>query len=291
MPKLKMSEEDYPFRVYQNDDLLKNFDKFREVLDAYQPSLNLPRKFVGMACPDAFFQYERMATGGQGKKSPIEAWKDKRIRDHVKKQATRINYQRLQDALRLFLPMMCKQFHPFQAGAVYKYFQAKAVFDPYAGWGDRCLAAMAYGVPYTGVDSNPNLVVPFQKMIAFYPPVGSAGTTFINSKAEDVDIGKIDFDIVLTSPPFWKGKNRKMIETYKGAELDYTKFMEESLIPVMKRCLQKAHWVCLYIPSDMYEDLTRTFGTSTKDFLLPNQSSKIHKQVQNKCIYCWKGVR
>lgn len=281
-----MTDEEYPFRVYEKEDLQKCYKKLQDALRIYKPELNLPRKFVGMACADAFFQYERLATGGQGKKSPIEAWKDPRIRAHVKKQATRINYQRLQDALRLFLPMMCKQFHPFQAGAIYKYFDAKSVFDPYAGWGDRCVAAMAMGIPYTGVDSNPNLVGPYQNMIKFY---SATNTVFINDKSENVAIEKLDFDVVLTSPPFWKDKNKKMIETYNGAETNFTKFMETSMIPVMKRCLQKGKWFCLYIPNDMFEDLVKIFGPADLIFVTAFQSSKIHKQTQNKCIYCWKG--
>ena len=285
-----MSEDDYPFRVYAVEDLVKGFLKFRSELKKFTPTLNLPRKFTGMMCADAFFQYERMATGGEGKKSPVEAWKDEKIRNHVKKQALRIHRQRLQDATRLFLPMMCKQFHPFLAGVVYKYFDTKAVFDPYAGWGDRCVAAMAYGVPYTGVDSNPNLGVVYKKMIEFYREHTTSKVTFIGDRSENVDIEAIDFDLVLSSPPFWKTAKRKMIEMYKGAETDYNKFMSNSMIPVMKRCLKKAKWFCLYIPSDMYDDLVKVFGPSQQNFVFAAQSSKIHTQVQNRFIYAWKGV-
>jgi hypothetical protein len=46
------------------------------------------------------------------------------------------------------------QFPPYVAGMVYRYFNAKNVFDPYTGWGDRCLGEMVLGINYIGCDSN-----------------------------------------------------------------------------------------------------------------------------------------
>ena len=49
------------------------------------------------------------------------------------------------------------QFPPFLAGQIYKYFDATNILDPYAGWGDRCIAAMALDINYIGIDSNTHL--------------------------------------------------------------------------------------------------------------------------------------
>ena len=52
-------------------------------------------------------------------------------------------------------------FPPAVAGRLYRLFGARSVADPFAGWGDRCIAAMALRLRYLGADSNVNLRNPY----------------------------------------------------------------------------------------------------------------------------------
>ena len=36
--------------------------------------------------------------------------------------------------------------------------------------------------------------------------------------------------------------------------------MRDSLVPIMKKCLARNVWVCLYIPENMYNDLIEHVG-------------------------------
>uniref|UniRef100_A0A0G4HFA4 Uncharacterized protein n=1 Tax=Chromera velia CCMP2878 TaxID=1169474 RepID=A0A0G4HFA4_9ALVE len=65
------------------------------------------------------------------------------------------------------------QFPPATAAGIYSLLQAKGVFDPYAGWGDRCVAALARGVSYFGVDRNADLVPAYESLLSEF--AGEAG--------------------------------------------------------------------------------------------------------------------
>ena len=55
-----------------------------------------------------------------------------------------------------------------------------------------------------------------------------------------------------------------MLERYNDIEIEYEKFLNESLISVFSKCFNKKVWVCLYIPEDMYKDLSKVFGVCQK---------------------------
>jgi 16S rRNA G966 N2-methylase RsmD len=170
------------------------------------------------------------------------------------------------------------QFPPLLAANLYKYFNANSIFDPYAGWGDRCLAAMAMNLSYIGIDKNVKLRQPYKKMINFYETTGDIQIIF--NRCENVNLKNFVFDFVLTSPPFWR--KGKMLERYNDENVEYNDFLQNSLIPVMKTCINRNVWVCLYIPKNMYEDLQNYIGLCT--LIIPCMFNK--KNSSN--IYCWK---
>lgn len=130
----------------------------------------------------------------------------------------------------------------------YKTFQAKKVLDPFACWGDRCLAALVCNIDYIGIDSNKNLKEPFKRMISFYPH--SSKIRFINKSTEKVDTDLLDFDFIFSSPPFWNEKG-KLIEKYNHQSvLDREQFVLTILAPLIIR-YRKHCWVCFYMPSNM----------------------------------------
>jgi len=271
------SIKDFPWREYKSDELEAEFIRLKK-------KITKPTKFplsfstIGFKCTNAFFQYERMNTGGIGRPSTIQYWN--KNYENVIKFSNKVNRD-LFSTLNYFNHAP-SQFPIVTASKIYKYFGAKKVFDPYAGWGDRCLGAIAVNISYTGVDSNQALKEPYNKMLKWINHVNceKLKTSIIIDKCENIDIKKIDFDFVLTSPPFWtKGK---MIERYGDIEIDRSDFMKNSLIPVVHKCISSGAWVCLYIPEDMYDEL--------KDIIAPCRKMLQFKVTNCKIgnLYCWK---
>lgn len=222
-----------------------------------------------------FFQYERMNTPGRkGRKTTICYWNENKNRmiDFSKKQKRDL-FSTLN-----FYNHVPSQFPIIVAAKIYRYFNATKILDPYAGWGDRCLAALAMDIDYTGIDSNPNLEIPFQKLCNYYP--SESNCKIYIDKCENIDIDNIDFDFVLTSPPFWYKNN--LLEVYNNTESNYDIFLNNSLIPILNRCLDKNVWICLYIDENMYSDLVKVFGESNKKLSFNSWNKR-----QN-FIYCWK---
>jgi hypothetical protein len=265
----------FPFRRYTAEELSEEFYK----LQTYKPTGKLVRRRLGYKCSNAFFQYERMNTPTKSNLTNIEFWikfRDKVIRYNAQ-EGGRDLFHTLQ-----FLNHPPSQFPPSIALELYSKFGASIVFDPFAGWGDRCLAAMAMNIDYIGVDSNPNLKLPYKEMFRFYPH--HSKVRFINKPVEKVDVAKLDFDFVLTSPPFWDEKQH-VIENYHGMGYsEYSEFMDEVFIPTVLRCASKANWSCYYIPKHMAEYVTKKTGLKWTRRLTYHYRG--NKKYQVFSVYC-----
>ena len=268
---MNTTDEPFPWREYGDDEL---DTEYATLVRRVREKIEFPLSFsvVGFKCTDVFFQYERMLTPGVGRPSTVEYWR--RSKDKVKDFSKRLG----QDLFRTvnYFNHAPSHFPLMTAAKLYLYFGASVVFDPYAGWGDRCLAAMSVGVDYIGVEKNPNLEEPFKKLKARYP--STSNVRVLTGPCEEVDFDGIDFDFVLTSPPFWK--RGKMIERYNDNEVSYSDFME-SFIPVMERCVMKAACVCIYMPRGMYEDTASTLGPCDVELTARFNNRSV------EVIYCW----
>jgi hypothetical protein len=272
-----MDKLDFPWRLYVDDELYKEYERLKTNIISKPISKEdyIPFSTIGFKCTNCFFQYERMNTPGIGRPSTIDYWK--KSREQVIKFSNRENRDYFSTLN--FFNHTPSQFPIVTASKIYMHFGATKIFDPYAGWGDRCLGAMACDIDYTGVDQNNELKEPFKELIKFYPH--KCNVEIKINKSEDVDIDSLDFDFVLTSPPFWK-ENGEILERYNDTEIDYNTFMEESLIPVMQKLFKRDIWVCLYIPNYMYKDLTKIFGECAKIVLFKTNRTTVSD------LYCWK---
>lgn len=262
----------FPWRIYTTEELTKEYERLKIKLKT-DIKFPIPFSTIGFKCSNCFFQYERMNTPGIGRPSTINYWN--KAQDTVIKFSNKENRDYF-STLNYFNHTP-SQFPIVTAAKIYEYFNVKNVFDPYAGWGDRCLAAMALGVNYTGIDCNKVLKEPFKEMIKFYSH-NSRIKIKIN-KSENININSLDFDFVLTSPPFWK--KGQMLERYNDIEIEYETFLKISLIPIFKKIIKHKVWICLYIPDDMYKDLVEIFGECTQIILFKTNSKTISK------LYCW----
>ena len=105
----------------------------------------------------------------------------------------------------------------------------------------------------------------------------------------NVDLSQIDFDLVLTSPPYINLEKYENMALFKSDDEYYNDF----LIVMLNRCLQHIKnngWVCINISMVMYDKLINKYGYRECDekHILPNAKDN---QNLKKCeyIYCWKS--
>jgi len=100
-------------------------------------------------------------------------------------------------------------FKTAQAIHCYRKFDTKGVLDVTAGWGGRLLGSWALGIDYTGIDTNLNLMEGYDGMIKmlyeYDKSVGrkSPSLTMIWKNTLSVDYETINYDLILTSPPYY----------------------------------------------------------------------------------------
>jgi hypothetical protein len=166
------------------------------------------------------------------------------------------------------------------------------VLDPCHGWGGRlCGALMADAKQYVGIDPSAEAHAGLERMAdAFLPYSEDTSVEFIQQGFEDVDLSGREFDMAITSPPYFD------VEQYHGEGQAHIKFPQFDLWvegfyrPLIKKTydhIRKGGVFCLQVGSQTYpildrgkkiaqevgfkvEDI-RPFGGST--------SSKLHSQT------------
>jgi hypothetical protein len=190
-------------------------------------------------------------------------------------------------------------FKSTTAKYLYKKYKAKSVLDPTAGWGGRMLGAWALGIDYTGIDTNVEMKDAYSNMIDFLDNETSLSnelfeTTTPNSNlkmiwesALDVDFSKLDYDFVLTSPPYVNLEVYEHMTEWKSDEDFYVDFF----IPLWDKCFKhikpNGH-VCFNISPKMYDDAI-SFGLEPchdEEDLKQQLGQQTGKKKQDK-IYIW----
>ena len=128
----------------------------------------------------------------------------------------------------------CSSFKSLNMIYLIKLFNVKSVLDPSSGWGDRLIAAMACNIRYVGVDPNYLLHQVYQEMIKFFMPLKKYKKfTMIEGKIQDVKLPNDKFDMVCTSPPYFK------IEKYSNngnvTDLNENDWFNNFMIPMINK--------------------------------------------------------
>lgn len=195
-------------------------------------------------------------------------------------------------------------FKATTAKYLYKKYRAQSVLDPTAGWGGRMLGAWSLGIDYTGIDTNVEMKPAYSDMMAFL----AAETGFDNALFEvdtgsklnmiwdsclAVDFSKLDYDFVLTSPPYVNLELYEHMTPWAKDEDFYTNFF----IPLHTKCvthIKPGGHVAFNISPKMYADALK-FGLTPCDEeedLLQQMGQKVDalkkgKKKQDK-IYVWR---
>jgi hypothetical protein len=272
---MKNMSREFPWRSHSDEELNAEFLRLRIKV---KEKIRFPLSFsiVGFKCTNQLFQFERMRTPGVGRPSTLDYWNKKQ--EDVIRFSNKMGHDNFRTLN--YFNHAPSHFPIVSAAKIYRHFNATKVFDPYAGWGDRCIAAMALDIDYFGIDANKALQKPFRNLIDRYHS-STSNAKVIFQRCEEVDLGVIDFDFVLSSPPFWK--KGSMLERYQDIEVEYSTFLKESLCPVIKKCIDRGVWTCLYIPEEMYNDMTVVLGEC---------QTKLECRFNNRNsspIFCWKN--
>ena len=155
-------------------------------------------------------------------------------------------------------------FKATTAKYLYQKYNATSVLDPTAGWGGRMLGAWSLGINYTGIDTNIKMVDAYNNMMTFlkeesgfknalFSDDHKSKLDMIWESALDVDFSKLNYDFVLTSPPYVNLEIYEHMEPWESDQKFYTEFF----IPLWQKCvdnIKKGGHVCFNISPKMYED-------------------------------------
>jgi len=177
-------------------------------------------------------------------------------------------------------------FRPTIAKYIYKELGATHVLDPTAGWGGRLMGAWSLDIDYTGFDTNEELIDAYQGIVNILPNNERTYTMNFENSLE-ADFTTVDYDCVLTSPPYVN------LEMYPGMSLfeSKEKFYKEFLIPLIDKCLKhikRDGWVCFNISPKMYKELL-VFGYKECEREYDMKQQKVKGIDKGDKIYCWKN--
>ena len=148
------------------------------------------------------------------------------------------------------------QFKPRVAACLYEQFKPNCILDFSAGWGDRCVAAMAKGIDYIGIDSNTELARPYTDMVNFFKEYANVSSSvqmhFMPSETFDFSQYDQQYDMVFTSPPYYDIEIYENMPTYTSYEHWESKFLQH-VIQKSWEFLKEGGWMCLNIPSNKYD--------------------------------------
>ena len=210
---------------------------------------------------DFFSEEARMQACRIGKPSPLEFYK--RSYSQIQRQAQEAfkkdpnlpleHYRREQ----VFSSgIECTTFKITLAKLVYELFNAKTVFDPSTGWGDRMLGAGAAGVSvYFGTDPNPALTNAYEQIREFLHGKGVDVTYYSVFSTSFLDFDTTEhesrYDLVFTSPPYY---NYEIYSSAPGQSIlgkrNVSEWINGFLLPYLEKAwtlLQEGGHLVLYI--------------------------------------------
>lgn len=200
-------------------------------------------------------------------------------------------------------------FKPLIAKWLYSTYAPKvAILDFSAGWGGRCLAAMALRIPYIGIDTNVSLRPVYEKMVRELSLANNNNNKFqvtmMFKDAAKVNYANYDYDMVFTSPPYFK--KLRFIEVYPHMPHYVSKddFNARFLFPVIRETfkhLKQGGTFAINISEDAFQDVRRheprllptTLHAKHRLFVQPRfaKGNPVNPDKQYKeYIYVWKKV-
>lgn len=293
-------------KPYEKEKVLENYQELKDLQCTKKPTLTRE----GSKALDYFFLRHRLAAKTKRHISFLNALKQKNTFKYLRNKTRKIKkYNQLsqkktpdeelrnQYAVFQLYYGTINQFRPATAKFLYCLLQPKvAILDFSSGWGGRCMAAMAMGIPYIGFDANKKLKSSYDSMIKTLEPDAKVQMTF--QPSETIDFSHYNYDLVFTSPPYF------MIEEYEGMPKYEQKqgFLDMFFVPVVKNVwthLMKGGHLALNMPDEMYTSIKHCLPKLTKKIKMPlmdrhaqeaarGDALAIGKTERFEYIYIWK---
>ena len=189
--------------------------KSRSVInDDYCYDYIIKKSNIGNKSSNTFHWQARMACDSLTAPSPIRAWYDRKLRKNIENSIYYKDNHQSALSMRGYVP---SQFRPSAAKALYEFFDAKKIYDPCGGWGDRLSGALANNSEvYYCRDVNPMVFSGYALQQQTYI---TDTKTFFEYRGSEIDCPEENyFDLVFTSPPYFK------VEKYQGDLQSHKKF-------------------------------------------------------------------
>lgn len=264
---------------------------------------------IGLSCLDYFFLHHRIKAKTKRHISFYEALKDKKLMNYIDEKIIKIKgldikalskdelLRNRYNTFQLYYGTI-NQFRPTEAKKVYCLLKPKiGILDFSAGWGGRCLAAMACNIPYIGIDANKNLESSYNKMIKMID--SKADVKMVFKPSESVDFSKFNYDLVFTSPPYFMLEEYEKMPQYGSREAFLDIFFRPVIISAWKN-LHSPGYMALNMPKEMYDAIKDLLPRYTKriklaianrhptDAVLGKQIGDLNSKTRSEGIYVWK---
>jgi len=264
---------------------------------------------VGLACLDYFFLQHRIKAKTKRHISFYNSLHDKPLLKYINNKVEQIKKISKSDltkdellkqrysVFQLYYGTI-NQFRPTETKRILCTLRPKiGVLDFSAGWGGRCLGAMAYGVPYIGIDANTNMKKSYADMIRLVNP--KKDVTMLFQPSETVDFSKYKYDLVFTSPPYFTLEEYERMPDYGSREGFLEKFFRPVALNTWKHLAPSGH-MALNMPKEMYDAVKNLLPRVWKRMRLPISNrhptdavkglsiGEKDTKARSETIYIWK---
>lgn len=177
-------------------------------------------------------------------------------------------------------------FKPIVAKNIYCKYKPTSILDFTMGWGGRLISACSLNIPkYIGIDINKNLKTPYKNMVKFLNKYSTTDIKLYFEDAVTFNYSKLNYDFVLTSPPYYnielyKGTNKKSIEEWNN----------NFYIPLFRetyKYMKSGHY-CLNIPIYIYEEIAVKILGNCDEKINMTKSKRSKEDKYKEFIYIWK---
>ena len=172
----------------------------------------------------------------------------------------------------------CTNFKTTVIFSILKLLKPTRFLDPSAGWGDRLIAAIAYGCSYTGVDPSNCMNQYYHEIInqlATKKEKDKNQYQIIQDGFENVVIEPESYDLVFTSPPFF---DFELYENDKSQSVEKFNTLEKWLNGFLFPLIEKSYQALI---------LKGYFGIYISDYTGISFTGRMFKYIQNTV----KGLR
>jgi len=271
------------YRDYTNSGFISNFSPYsrigNKIVDYFTFTQRLETK--GKYNCNYFDFLQNLETFKQKKfiQNMITYYKDVKNKNNKKNEFTVYKeiYNICISSINILRPLYCIE--------IYLKYKAKNVLNFCSGWGGTLVSACALNLnTYTGIDINTNLKIPYENMISF---LKNNCLTEVNMYYEDAslfDYTKINYDFVLSSPPYY------FLEKYENNICYSSKkeMNEKFYIPLFKNSYQGLSPGGTYIINickEVYENVLKPLLGHADEVIPYKKSKKQNNYVE--LVYIW----